>query len=224
MKICRLSRGNITGLNVQSACVIESSAKVFIALMIQRFLVFQQSLIDLLTELSIINQMTWIDIIIIVIVLALLIHGIIIGLIRGFFDIIGIILGYIVAVFYSATIGIPRLLAFLLIFIVVVVIVSIIGRIISRLIHITPLGFVDRILGGILGVLKGFVICFVFLLVLLIIKKENVTLYRSEIAPWIVRGGLVMSQTLPRKWYQWIRDLATKRELVHHYEDNNLPF
>jgi len=179
--------------------------------------------IDLLTELSILNQMTWIDIIIIVIILALVIHGIIIGLIRSVFDIIAIILGYILAVYYSATIGIPRLLAFLLIFIVVVIIVSIIGRIISRLIHITPLGFIDRILGGILGLLNGFVICFVFLLALLIIRKENVTLYRSEIAPWIMRGGLTMSQVLPRKWYRWIQDVTTKRELVHHYEDYHFP-
>ncbi len=165
--------------------------------------------------------MTWIDIVLIIILLGLVIHGIIIGLIRSLFDIVGIVFGYMLAIQYSETIGIPKFLAFLLIFIIVVIIISILGRIISKLIHVTPLGFIDRILGGILGFLKGFVICFVFLIILLLIKKENVTLYNSEIAPWIIRGGLTMSQALPEKWYRWIEDVTTKRELVKHYEDHH---
>ncbi len=167
--------------------------------------------------------MTWIDIIIIIIILALTIHGIIIGLIRGMFDILGIIVGYILAVQYSGLMEIPRFLAFLLIFIIVVIIVSILGRIISKVIHATPFGFVDRILGGFVGLLKGLIICFVFLIVLLLIRKENKTLYRSEIAPFIIRGGLIMSQVLPQKWYDWIEEVTTERKLVHRYEDYHFP-
>ncbi len=163
--------------------------------------------------------MTWIDIVIIIIMLSLTIHGIIIGLIRGIFDILGIILGYILAVQYSGTIEIPQFLAFLLIFIIVVIIISILGRIISKAIHITPFGFIDRVLGGFLGLIKGLVVCFVFLIILLLIGKENKTLYRSEVAPLIIRSGLIMSQLLPQKWYDWIEEVTTERELVHLYED-----
>ena len=109
----------------------------------------------------------------IIIVLGLLIHGIIIGLVRGVFDFVGIILGYLLAINYSETIKIPKFLAFILIFVTVIILVAILGRIISKSIHVTPLGFIDRILGGLLGFLKGFIVCFVFLIIILLFQKAN---------------------------------------------------
>ncbi len=162
--------------------------------------------------------MLWIDIGLIVIILGLVIHGIIIGLIRGIFDIAGIILGYLLAINYSDALRIPEFLAFFLIFIIVAVIVSILGRVISKLIHITPLGLLDRIFGGLFGFLKGFIVCFVFLIILLLLHGENRTIYRSEIVHWVIKGGLTMSQVLPKKWYDWIEDVTTERELVKHNE------
>lgn len=176
--------------------------------------------------------MTWIDIIVLIIVVSLIIHGIIIGLVRGVFDIVGIFLGYITAINFSDVIRIPRFLAFLLLFVIVVIVVSLAGRIISKVIHITPIGGLDRILGGFLGFIKGFIISFVFLIVLLLLKKSNDVLYKSEIAHWVIRGGLTTSQVLPQKWYDWIEEIVTKRELVlmeHqdvfkiYYEDYHLP-
>jgi len=167
--------------------------------------------------------MTWIDIVLIIALIVLTIHGIIIGLVRGLFDIVGIVLGYLVAVNYCESMRIPKFLSFLLIFIVVVIIVSLIGRVVSRLIHITPLAWIDRILGGILGILKGVVLGFVFLIIILLLGKYNIALYKSEIAPWLLRGGLTASQLLPEKWYHWIEELITNRQLVqHYYEDYHL--
>lgn len=155
----------------------------------------------------------------IIIISGLVVHGIIIGLIRGIFDIVGIILGYILAISYSATIKIPKFLAFLLIFVIVAVVISILGRIISKLIHITPLGLMDRLFGGLLGFLKGLIICFVFLIIILLLQKANKVIYKSEIAPLILTSGLTASRVLPQKWYNWIEELVMKRELVQNYED-----
>lgn len=176
--------------------------------------------------------MTWIDIILLIIIASLVIHGIIIGLVRSIFHIVGIILGYLLAINFSGSIGLPKFLAFLLIFVVAVVIVTILGRIISKLIHITPLGGIDRILGGLLGFLKGFIIAFVFLILLLLAKKSNRILYKSDIAHWVLKGGLTATQVLPQNWYNWIEEIVTKRELAlmeHNkvqtipYEDYHLP-
>lgn len=162
--------------------------------------------------------MTWIDIVLIIIIVGLVIHGIIIGLVRGIFDIIGIIAGYILAVSYSAAMEIPKILAFILIFVIVVIVISILGRIISKMIHVTPLGFIDRIFGGILGFLKAFIVCFVFLIVLLLLQKSNKVIYKSEIAHQVIKSGLVMSRVLPQKWYDWVEEVVTKRELVQNNE------
>ncbi len=166
--------------------------------------------------------MTWIDIILLTIFLALLIHGIIIGLVRGVFDIAGIILGYLLAINFSGVIKIPKFLSFLIIFVITVIAISLLGRAISKFIHITPLRLIDRILGGLLGFVKGLIICFIFLIIVLLFQRANRVVYRSEIAPWVLRGGLTMSQVLPKKWYLWIEEVITKRELVQDDEDNHL--
>jgi len=165
--------------------------------------------------------MTWIDILIVIIMLALILHGIIRGLIKSIFDILGIVIGYLLALNFSGCLGIPRFIAFFLVFFISLVIVVIIGRTISKLIHITPLGIFDRILGGILGAVKGFIICFIFLIIIILLQKFDKTLYSSSIAPLILRGGLTASQTLPKSWYKRIEKIVTgKRILVRdHYDD-----
>lgn len=168
--------------------------------------------------------MIWVDIVLIIVLTILALHGLLIGIIRSVFDIVGILIGYVLAVSFSGFIGIPRALAFLLIFVLIVVAVHILGRIISKAIKATPLGAIDRILGGLLGLAKGLVICFVFLLVLLLLQKSNKAIYRSTIAPQILRGGLIASQILPDRWSNWIEDVITKRELVQSNEDYHISF
>jgi uncharacterized membrane protein required for colicin V production len=164
-------------------------------------------------------------VILLIIIGGLVIHGIIIGLVRGVFDIVGIIIGYVMALNYSSAIHLPRFLAFFLIFIIVVVAVSLSGRIISKVIHITLLGGVDRILGGVLGFLKGMIIGFIFLIIVLLVGKSNDVIHGSEIAPWVIRGGLTVSRVLPHPLYEWIEGVVTKRELVFmmYYEDRHIP-
>jgi membrane protein required for colicin V production len=174
--------------------------------------------------------MTWIDIVIIIIIAGLIMHGIFIGLVRGGFDIAGIIAGYILALNFNDMMKIPRFLAFLVIFIVVVIAVSILGRIISKVLHATPIGIFDRLFGGLLGLIKGFIISFVFLLVLLLIHKSDKAISDSEVAPLILRGGLIMSQVLPERWYEQIERITVERDMVWDFKtheiirDHNLPF
>lgn len=166
--------------------------------------------------------MGWLDIVLIVFLLILAVHGLLIGIIRSICDIIGVLLAYILAVSFSNTLGMPRFVAFLLIFVVTVVAVHILGRSISKLIRSTPLGLIDRILGGLLGLVKGLVICFVFLLVLLILKIPNPAISKSTIAPWILRGGVAASQVLPNRWHNWIENIVTERELVERDGDHHI--
>ena len=166
--------------------------------------------------------MGWIDIVLVIILLILAIHGFIIGIIRSIFDIVGILAAYILAVSFSGMLGMPRFIAFLLIFVIIVVAVHILGRIISKVIRSTPLGTIDRLLGGLLGLIKGLVICFVFLLILLLLKRPNKAIQKSDIAPWILKGGLTASEVLPSKWSDWLKNVITQRELVQANEDYHI--
>ena len=168
--------------------------------------------------------MTWVDIVLMIILCGLVIHGIVFGLIRGLFDIAGIILGYLLAVHYSSTLEMPHVLAFILIFVVVVIVASLLGRIVSKLVHVTPLGIIDRLLGGILGLLKALFVCFVFLLIVLQLQKANTIVFRSEIAPAILKGGVTASQILPGRWHQWIEQLAARKDIAHNDKSDHLPF
>ena len=168
--------------------------------------------------------MAWIDVVIIVIVIGLIIHGIATGLIRGAFDIAGIIFGYVLAVSYSATVRLPQLLAFLIIFVVVLIAFSITGRFVSKIIHITPLGYVDRILGGVLGFAKGVIICFVLLIVVMLIRKDTRILAESQIARHVADSGLRASKFLPQPWYEWIEETFARSDVVVDNGNHHFPF
>lgn len=168
--------------------------------------------------------MAWVDVVIIVIVVGLIIHGIATGLVRGAFDIAGIIFGYILAVSYSATVRLPQIFAFLIIFVVVLIAFSITGRVVSKIIHITPLGYVDRILGGVLGFVKGVIICFVLLLAVMLIRKDSRILSESQIARQITNRGLEASKFLPKPWYEWIEETFARGDVVLGNENYHIYF
>lgn len=157
--------------------------------------------------------MCWIDIVIIIIIICLIIQGLVAGFVRSIFDTAGIIIGIFLALEYAERLKMTKFLAFLLIFIGTVIVVSITGRIISKLIHLTPLGIMDRLMGGALGFFKGLFCCFVFLFLLFLLNKGNLV-KKCEIAPIILKSGISASQLLPEKWYKWIKKITTQKEIV----------
>lgn len=108
---------------------------------------------------------------IIVIVLALgFLAGLIRGLIRQAFSFGGVIVGVVCGAFlYKPLAGflltglkmtekVAEVLSFIVILVVVPVLFGLVGRMISKLVHVADLGFVDRLLGGVFGTLKWFVL------------------------------------------------------------------
>lgn len=159
--------------------------------------------------------MCWIDIVIFVLFIVLMVHGAITGLLRSLFDLGGIILGYFLAINFHGILNIPKYIAIALIFLATVIAVSIAGRLLSKLIRKTPLGTFDRIAGGFLGLLKAYVCGFVFLIVLLLLGKHDSVMKQSAFGPWVVSSGVYTSgYILPRKWSDWIKKVAFKKELV----------
>ncbi len=149
--------------------------------------------------------MTWIDAVLIALFILLIFHGMIIGLVRGLFDIAGLILGYLLAVRFCDRIHLPGPAAFLIIFVATVIAVSLAGVLITKAIRKTPLSAINRMLGALLGLIKAFVLGFVFLLVLHFFPKTLPQRKQSDIAPYVQEYGLTVSEFLPPAWSRWIK-------------------
>ena len=108
---------------------------------------------------------------IIVVVLALgFIAGLVRGLVRQAFSIGGLIIGVLCGAFlYKPVAGfllnglnmtekVAQVLAFIVILMIVPILFGLLGRMISKLVHVADLGFVDRLLGGVIGTFKWFIL------------------------------------------------------------------
>ena len=114
--------------------------------------------------------MTPFDIFASVVLSLTLIFSIIKGFVREFFSLLAYVGGYLIAVEYQGTfaqvlmVSIPskpiaKLIAFVTIYIVTAIVISLIGKIVKSILWSgTDLSIFDRILGGILGLVKGIAI------------------------------------------------------------------
>ena len=110
--------------------------------------------------------MTIFDIIILLVLVAAFIFGVMKGIIRQVFGLLALFLGVYCAFKFSHWLGVyivqwfnsgealTQGIAFALTFALVVVAVILVGRFVARLISFAALGLVDKILGGLFGILK----------------------------------------------------------------------
>jgi len=154
--------------------------------------------------------MNFLDIIIIIPIIWFVYKGYKKGFIIELASLAGLILGIYVAIHYSANItsfldGFLNLeykyiniIAFALTFIIVVIAVMFIGRILEKIIKVVMLGFVNRIIGAVFGIVKILLILSFLILLLELIddrqkfiteeRKESSMLYYpvASIAPTVI--------------------------------------
>lgn len=148
----------------------------------------------------------WLDILIFVVVIIATIYGLIKGLVRGVLGIVGLILGiWIASRYYSAlAIRFPfnptvsNILAFIIIFLAVLAGVSIIGFIVRKIVHFASLGWIDRILGLVLGFFIGVCINWVIcMLILSFAPSGKDVIAQSRFAPRILSFGEAFKRYFP---------------------------
>jgi len=119
-----------------------------------------------------------IDVIIILVILGSVITGIIRGFIKELSTLAGLILGiyiaahnypvlqkYVLSVLHNATVS--KIISFLIIFFIVFFLIMLLGLLLQKVIKLIMLGWLDKILGGVFGIVKG--VLFVWLLLVFII-------------------------------------------------------
>jgi membrane protein required for colicin V production len=165
--------------------------------------------------------MNFFDIILIIILLYCFIRGIFRGLLKEFSSLIGVLGGFYAAYTYYGNLGIYlkrwisnpnyiNILSFLIIFICIFLIVSAIGIIIKYILKIVFLGWVDRVFGGIFGILKGILIgCVLIVVFTAFLPNDSTVIKNSKISAYISTISDNMIKVTPKDMKQLYQ---TKRQ------------
>lgn len=109
--------------------------------------------------------MNWLDILILITLAASVIGGLATGIVRGAVNLAGLLLGVFLAGMYYETVGgwfgfinnpdVANAAGFIVIIVVVMVLAGIVGGILRKIVSGIMLGWLDHLVGGILGLLMG---------------------------------------------------------------------
>jgi membrane protein required for colicin V production len=143
--------------------------------------------------------MNWVDIIILIVLATGLFKGLANGFVRGLFGLAALVLGIMFAagnyeqvsdiLLSKLAIGQQwqQVLAFLIIFVITLVLVNVVGNIVSKALKLTSLGWLDRLAGGLLGLIMSCL--FVGMLLLLVVMAglhTNNGVARSAVSPTVI--------------------------------------
>ena len=153
--------------------------------------------------------MNLLDIIIIAAVVFFLIRGIFRGIVREIGSLAGVVLGIWLANAYHPQLAgllkglIPPgdylpLIAFALIFLVVVVVCNLLGWLFKKFFQKIFLGWVDRILGACLALLKGILLSYLIIVLVTFLAPQGSPLVtQSRLAPFIVTSYQTIVGLIP---------------------------
>ena len=159
--------------------------------------------------------MNWLDIVIIVVAVLLGLAGLRQGIIRTVFGIAGLIGGIVLAGRYYD--GLAALLspsgatwaniaAYAIILFATLIVAGVIGWLVAKLVHFAALGWLDRLVGCILGVVIGGLICAAVLaIVLKYYPSTEAVISQSGLARFLMEQFPLLLALLPGE-FDFIRD------------------
>lgn len=191
----------------------------------------------------------WLDLIIFVIVAAAVIKGIRAGLIRSVFNVAGLVIGFLAAVSYYAPTGsmilrhinLPQIIAdvlsFIVIFAVTTAAVHLVGSLVAVLTKIRLFRFADRVGGSAAGLLIGFILVGIILIMITAFPLFNGfhdQIEESYLAPTIVENTqqayeelgkllpveLPQLTSFPEELSSYLSVISTRSEHSDHHRVN----
>ena len=153
-------------------------------------------------------QLNWVDITMIIVLSLALIIGLIKGLIRQLIGITAIIAGLVLAIVYYPYAAevylrfvsrnlVAQFLGFLTILLFVMAVGWIIAVILSKLIK-GPMRMVNHVLGGAFGMMKGVLLCGVFIFAMFVFSISRDALKKSVLAPYCIKMTKVAVELIPQ--------------------------
>jgi membrane protein required for colicin V production len=173
-------------------------------------------------------EFNWLDIILLVIIAAGLVLGIIKGLVRQLVGILAVVVGFVLGLAYypyTASIfrpvvskdSIANFLGFLLIFLAVILLGWLVSRIFAKVMK-GSVKVVNHFFGGMLGLLKGALICGVLVFALLVFPMNIEALKGSFIAPYCAKVTKTVVGLIPQELKQ--KFVESYDEFIRKGEDD----
>ncbi len=136
-------------------------------------------------------------------------HGVWKGFIEGVFDLVAIVAGVVGVIRVANAITnaslFLRVLVPILSFVIIVALIRFLGWLLSRAFKVFPLNFANRILGGVLGLMKGALAFWVFLLFYTVVAANGAgRVAEAPMSHVLWRGGITAVKLLPREWQKII--------------------
>jgi membrane protein required for colicin V production len=160
--------------------------------------------------------MYWLDIVIIVIAVLFGLCGLWQGAIKALFGFAGLVGGIVLAGhYYEQLAGVlspsgaswSGIVAYAIILVATLVVAGVIGWLVSHLVHITILGWVDRLVGFILGAAMGSILCAAMLAIISKYFAGSQTIIsQSAIARFLMEQFPLLLALLPEE-FDFVRNL-----------------
>ncbi len=155
------------------------------------------------------SQWSFWDLLFIVIFLVSIAFALLKGLAREIISLAALIGGFILAVFFyhvpaglfkefSKTDAIANLIGFVIIFFGSILIGAVAAFLVNRAIKAASLKWVDRLLGGIFGLLRGWAIASILVVAMIAFPIRDDFMARSVMAPYLLAGARIVVHIVPQ--------------------------
>jgi membrane protein required for colicin V production len=155
------------------------------------------------------SQWSFLDILFAVIFLVSIVFAVLKGLAREIISLAAMIGGFVLAIFFyripagmfkdfSKTDAIANLIGFVIIFFGCILIGAVAAFLINRFIKAASLKWVDRLLGGVFGLLRGWLIASILVVALIAFPIRDDFLARSILAPFLLSGAKLAVYCVPQ--------------------------
>jgi membrane protein required for colicin V production len=151
--------------------------------------------------------MNWLDIVLLIIMAVFTVMGIKQGIIKVLFTLVGGIVGVILAGRFSESLGdklsfisnsgTAKIVAFVLILVVVMIIAAILAMVIKKIAETILLGWINRLGGGILGLVLGALFCGAVLAMWLKFRGDSDVITGSVISDFLINKFKIVLGLLP---------------------------
>lgn len=156
------------------------------------------------------NQWTFIDYIFVIIMIVSIGFAVIKGLAREIVSLVALIGGFMLAAFYYPSIAIyfadftktdaiANLIGFMIIFLGCLILGVVLAFLINRFVKMASLQWIDRLLGGVYGLIRGWALASIIVLALIAFPVREHLLARSVFAPYLLAGARTAAYLIPQK-------------------------
>ena len=155
------------------------------------------------------GQWTFLDLLFVVIILASVVLALTKGLVREIVSLVALVGGFALAVLYyrapaaafaefSRTESIANLLGFMTIFVGCLLAGAVVSFAVNRILKAASIRWVDRLLGGVFGLLRGWAICSIMVVALIAFPINETFMARSQLAPYMLAGARTAVLIVPQ--------------------------